>query len=114
MSAAARCMQSVRRAVTLSKRSVSSGVSSPTKVTKGAASAHDEHDHHDHDHEPPRLFGEKPNREREDWELPYYFFMGTAAVTLFIGLNFRPNTDIDELAKEEAIRRGLAQPSASS
>ena len=44
-------------------------------------------------------------RKWASWELPYYTFMGGAAVVLVVGLNSKPDTDIRTWARTEAKNR---------
>uniref|UniRef100_A0A7S3XDV1 Complex I-ESSS n=1 Tax=Picocystis salinarum TaxID=88271 RepID=A0A7S3XDV1_9CHLO len=59
---------------------------------------------------PGKLFGETPpppgqSRKWESWELPYYTGMLLAVGILYFGLQARPNTNIRDWARQEALKR---------
>ncbi|CAK0785543.1 hypothetical protein CVIRNUC_008753 [Coccomyxa viridis] len=60
------------------------------------------------------LFNETPpppgqRRKLESWELPWYFTMLAAAAMLTVGLQAKPDTDPQKLARKEAIKQLKAE-----
>ncbi|GBG32327.1 Hypothetical Protein FCC1311_085522 [Hondaea fermentalgiana] len=51
------------------------------------------------------LFGEAPGAKSEGWETIYIGGMTLCFVTAGVGLWFKPNTDIDVWARDEALTR---------
>lgn len=75
---------------------------------------HDGHHDEHHDYDAPQrpqghLFGEVPvpgqKRQREDWELIYYWGMGGAFVLAAIGLATKPTTKPSAWARGEILQR---------